>query len=119
MEEVHSAGFPHRMCKPVYSLTADISVYLPAQISNCKHVQSLTSTCKVLQLQYPNRFPSAHCLLRETFSHRPAPEDEQLGLSQHKGSVSVHLVLNSRTSGLGENAHPQNGEEPLWLGQGR
>lgn len=38
MEEAHSPMFPHRMCKPVYSLTADISVYLLAQISNCKHV---------------------------------------------------------------------------------
>lgn len=66
MEEVHSPGFPQRMCKPVYSLTTDIYVCLLAQISSCKHVQSLTFTCKLLQLQYPNRFSLAQCLLTET-----------------------------------------------------
>lgn len=80
MEEAHSPRFPHRMCKPVYSLTTDISVYLLAQISNCKHVQSLAFTCKLLQLQYPDRFSLAQCLLTKTFSHGPAPTGEQLGL---------------------------------------
>jgi len=41
MEE---AVFPHKMYVPAYSLTTDISVYLPAQISLCKYVQSLILT---------------------------------------------------------------------------
>lgn len=64
-------------------------------------------------------FSLAQCLLTETFSHGPAPKGEQLGLSQHKISVSIHLVLNGRTSVLGEKGCLQNEEEQLWLGQGR
>lgn len=118
MEEAHSPGFPHRMCKPVYSLTADISFYLLAQTSNCRHVQSLAFTCKLLQLQYPNRFSLAQCLPTGTFSHRPAPKGEQLGLNQHKISVFIHILLNGRTAVLAEKGHLQKEEEQLWLRRG-
>lgn len=92
MEEGRSPRFPHRMCKPVCSLTTDISVYLLGQISNCKCVQSLTFSCKPLQLPYANRFSLAQYLLMETSSHSVTPKPEQLGLSQQKISVSTHLM---------------------------